>query len=107
MSISKRPSRVTSRRRLSARPGLHRTTSTGRLPSHRPPDAPKGPDVVELVTSIGEAIASQLAAQISSSLEMLRLDVSSSATKDGHLDHMTGAAHPRQMVCPQWSRWVR
>uniref|UniRef100_A0A5S6QW74 Uncharacterized protein n=1 Tax=Trichuris muris TaxID=70415 RepID=A0A5S6QW74_TRIMR len=56
---------------------------TGQRPLAGPPDAPKGPDVVELVTSIGETIASRLAAQISSSLETLRLDVSSSATKDG------------------------
>uniref|UniRef100_A0A5S6Q536 CCHC-type domain-containing protein n=1 Tax=Trichuris muris TaxID=70415 RepID=A0A5S6Q536_TRIMR len=57
--------------------------STGRLPSRRPPDTPKGPDVVNLATSIGEAIANRLAAQISSSLETLRLDVSSLATKGG------------------------
>ncbi|KFD47064.1 hypothetical protein M514_12052 [Trichuris suis] len=82
MSVPTRTSRVRSRRRLLTRTNLHVESSSGRLSPSSTQDLPTGPDVVELVTGIAETIANRLVAQISSSFESLRLEVSSLATCD-------------------------
>ncbi|CDW58136.1 hypothetical protein TTRE_0000643901 [Trichuris trichiura] len=82
MSEPTRTTRVRSRRRLVTRAGLHASRPNRRLSSRSAPDPSPRPDVVELPTDIAEAIGNRLVAQISSSIETQRLEMSSLATRE-------------------------
>ncbi|KFD45772.1 hypothetical protein M513_13350 [Trichuris suis] len=82
-----RPTRSGTRpsRRLMSTSDLQEPRSGSRLSSRSPTDLPDGPSVIELATGIAETVADRLAAQISSSLETLRLEVSSSIAQNQRL----------------------